>query len=174
MDSTLVARPPSGLFPTLQESPCFSPLLEALRQGQGLVVVTTASRRAFHQIWECIPATLKTNGKVIMSLSDGACLLYSDHQGNLTHDPEYQLHGAPGGTVISRQDCDKLKPILRNIFLSMLKEFQKDRHKINLLSQKYHTPLNKLLDEIEERKETLEAAVSLHLMTSRGAIMKET
>lgn len=48
--SCQVAKPLTGLYPTLEESPCYEPICRWLNQGGSLAVVTTAGHRAQQQV----------------------------------------------------------------------------------------------------------------------------
>ena len=174
MDSTVVQRPESGLFPTLNESPCLQPLLTSLKYGIGLCVVTTADSRSFWQVWDCIPSELRRDRRVVMSLSEGGCVVYGDEHGAPQLDQEYENKGIEGGTLMSEEVCHALLVMLRQAVVSIFTAFREDRTLIKSLSTKYQTPFNSFLDRVEKQGQSLDEALTLDVISTPGAIMFET
>jgi hypothetical protein len=54
MDGTLVERPPSGLYPSLKDGPCYGPVLRWLQGGGRIVLITSAAWRTRRQVARAI------------------------------------------------------------------------------------------------------------------------
>lgn len=175
MDSTLVERPPSGLFPTLEESPCLKPVLEWLRLGGGLCVVTTAARRSITQVWDCVPAELRAQRAVILSALEGGDLVYGDELGNMATDHAYQSRGASGGqpTCFDSGTLDTLMGYAISMVHAIFTDMLEDSSILSALSTKYHVPVAAVLKRLAEG-ERMEDLLSRERLMEPGAIMSTT
>eukprot|EP00288_Rhodomonas_lens_P017441 CAMPEP_0177692696 /NCGR_PEP_ID=MMETSP0484_2-20121128/1989_1 /TAXON_ID=354590 /ORGANISM="Rhodomonas lens, Strain RHODO" /LENGTH=166 /DNA_ID=CAMNT_0019203427 /DNA_START=148 /DNA_END=645 /DNA_ORIENTATION=+ len=151
MDSTLVERPATGLFPSLRESPCFEPIIKWLEYGGNLMVITTADDRTFYQVWDCIPRTLRRNKQVLLCVSEGAVLLYGNAEGDAVLEPRFRSEGAEGGTLMPEALAEQLCRQLReHVVIPLYQAMQSDRSlMVPLLSGKYQKPIARVLDRLD-------------------------
>jgi len=174
MDSTLVERPATGLFPSLRESPCFEPIIKWLEYGGNLMVITTADDRTFYQVWDCIPRTLRRNKQVLLCVSEGAVLLYGNAEGDAVLEPRFRSEGAEGGTLMPEALAEQLCRQLReHVVIPLYQAMQSDRSLVPLLSGKYQKPIARVLDRLDAG-DAIEDALSLEVLRAQGKIMQET
>lgn len=175
MDSTLVERPPSGLFPTLTESPCMQPILEWLQLGGGVCVVTTAARRSITQIWECVPRELRAGRALVLSALEGGDLVYGDDAGDMVTDDAYQKVGAAGGrpTCFSPSSLEVLLGYAESMIHAIYVDMLADRAILKALSTKYHDTVSVVLERLATG-EPVEALLSRERLTTAGSIMTKT
>ena len=69
----------AGTYPTLEQSACYTALIEWLSLGGRLLVVTSDDGyRPFAQFWEQIPLQFRTNNQVLLSTAVGNTLFSGD------------------------------------------------------------------------------------------------
>ena len=148
MDSTLI-RKERGVYGTLDDSPCRAPLLEWLRRGGSLCVVTSDDGwRPFEQLWNQLPAELRV--RVSISTSDGAALFRGDAEGRPQEDERY-WRLAQGG--IKEDAVQPLMAIAHEMHCGLLNDCLADRTQrdayLGLLSSKDAAAIGALLDEAD-------------------------
>eukprot|EP00747_Dinoflagellata_sp_TGD_P059427 gnl/TRDRNA2_/TRDRNA2_151557_c0_seq6.p1 gnl/TRDRNA2_/TRDRNA2_151557_c0~~gnl/TRDRNA2_/TRDRNA2_151557_c0_seq6.p1 ORF type:complete len:421 (+),score=49.66 gnl/TRDRNA2_/TRDRNA2_151557_c0_seq6:33-1265(+) len=175
MDSTLLERPPSGLFPALTESPCFAPLVDWLQLGGGLCVVTTAARRSIKQVWDCFPPELRAGRSVVLSALEGADLVYGGDAGELVQDEKYLTSAASGGgpTCFAGDTLSTLLSHAESMVHSICADMAVDDSIRTALSRKYHGTYAAVLDRIRAG-EALKSVLTRQMLVQPGAIMTET
>eukprot|EP00055_Hartaetosiga_balthica_P014569 m.80581 g.80581 ORF g.80581 m.80581 type:complete len:252 (-) comp8625_c0_seq5:44-799(-) len=128
MDSTVLERPTSGLFPTLKEGPCFDAMMEWVEGGGSVLLNTTATFRSLAQFWECFPLKYRKLGQVMMSLASGATLVYYHESGKLLghgkFDEAYmEQEGGQKKTWMEQEIIDKIideiLPIIQQLHWDM-------------------------------------------------------
>ena len=145
MDSTLI-RKDRGVYGSLDDSPCRAPLLEWLRSGGSLLVVTSDDGwRPFEQLWKQIPSELRV--RVAMSTSDGAALFRGDTHGRPQEDERY-WRLAKGG--IKEEAVEPLVAVARDMYCRMLNDClakpARREELLRLLSSKDAAAIGALLD----------------------------
>ena len=171
MDDTLVPKPRTGLFPPATESPAWEPLLAWLRAGGRLLVVTTANRRAFVQLWDCLPPQLLANGRVVFCTLEGGCLTVGDADGSPVEDLGYRAAAAGGlGTCMAAQHLGEILERARAMLLAFFTDLRADRTPLLALSDKYQGPFGAIVDG----DQPLEEALEMGRLREQGAIMEAT
>ena len=175
MDSTLI-RKDRGVYGSLDDSPCRAPLLEWLRSGGSLLVVTSDDGwRPFEQLWKQIPSELRV--RVAMSTSDGAALFRGDTHGRPQEDERY-WRLAKGG--IKEEAVEPLVAVARDMYCRMLNDClakpARREELLRLLSSKDAAAIGALLDEASKAG-GVESVLTLERLTrpsgvlSRGAML---
>ena len=145
MDSTLIRKDASASG-NLHDSPCRAPLLQWLRGGGSLCVVTSDDgHRPFAALWEHIPRHLRP--QVVLSTSDGAALFRGDAQGDLYEDSSYwgvARGGLPEGSI------EPLMELAREMVLEFLVDCLEDRRLLTHLSSRNADALSHFLDSVVE------------------------
>jgi len=151
------------------------PILEWLRLGGGLCVVTTAARRSIHQVWDCVPPELRSGGRVVLSALEGADFVYGGDDGEMVADEEYLATAAVGGgpTCFSGAVLSTILQYSETMIRDIYADMAKDRSILAALSGKYQRPVARLLDRLDAG-EHVEALLTRSMMTDAGAIMFET
>eukprot|EP00055_Hartaetosiga_balthica_P014568 m.80576 g.80576 ORF g.80576 m.80576 type:complete len:206 (-) comp8625_c0_seq4:124-741(-) len=153
MDSTVLERPTSGLFPTLKEGPCFDAMMEWVEGGGSVLLNTTATFRSLAQFWECFPLKYRKLGQVMMSLASGATLVYYHESGKLLghgkFDEAYmEQEGGQKKTWMEQEIIDKIIDEILPIIQQLHWDMANNHELIELLSLKFHTPMKKHCENV--------------------------
>lgn len=174
MDSTLISRTQTGNCQRLDQGPCYQPVMEWLERGGNLCVITTATQRAFTQLWDCIPPELRANRQVVLSMSEGANLIHGDAHGQAVIDREYRAQALPGGTCLSSREVNEIVGQMRQVVCRFFADALRDPEIIQLLSHKYHSPLGKVLVELANSSRPMEDVLTTERLLTPGGIMQST
>ncbi|EGD82829.1 hypothetical protein PTSG_11410 [Salpingoeca rosetta] len=175
MDSTLVERPQSGLYPTLKESPCYEPVLQWLRDGGCILLNTTAHTRARRQFWDHIPPQYRRAGQVAMATCTGAAFVTGHcDSGDIVYSKDYIRSAVSGGTCLTPQQVAFVKPRILAILRKLYTDMAADPALIHLLSDKYQEPFSRLCARIAEHPGGADAVVTEELITTPGAVLCDT
>eukprot|EP00760_Papus_ankaliazontas_P025715 PhM_4_TR2855/c0_g1_i1/m.92904 len=169
MDGTLTMAPhrAGGWFPPLTESPCYRPVVEWLKQGGRLALLTTAGPRMVQQVWDAIPPNLRANHAVALGGYSGAMLCYGDATGDLVEDVAFRMEMR---TCIPHDFVPRVLDICRNKLLKFLDDAAQDPKLIDLLSLKYHEPFRELAAlTTTERQRVL----SMEALTAQGRFISK-
>ena len=76
--------------PHMSDGPCGTVMQRWLALGGRVLMVTSDDGNApIRKLWECVPPSLRANGAMLLSTSDGAALWQDDDAGSITIDMEY-------------------------------------------------------------------------------------
>ncbi|EDQ87867.1 uncharacterized protein MONBRDRAFT_37756, partial [Monosiga brevicollis MX1] len=174
MDGTVVERPPSGLYPGLDESPCWGPICQWLELGGRLVIITTANLRSVTQFWQHIPLEARRRRQVWLAMGSGALLFTSDAAGAPVAMSSYRATALQPTTSITLEDHQALLPQLAKLHIAQFQEFCHHPELIERLSDKYHEPIRRFLADCQHDAAQIAARVTTDLLTTPGGIMHAT
>lgn len=167
MDGTLIPTPNrcGGERPCLSSSPTCTPLLDWLRDGNALIVNTTAATRTIKQVWQSIPVELRKN--VYLAICSGAAILECGEDGQPVEIATYRQSTLPGGTAIPQEDVEYLMALGRGIVLQLIRDSRTDPSLLPLLSTKWKLQWSALQGLTDAE---LEATLSMEVLTKDGAL----
>lgn len=126
-DGTIAGMYNGRYEPGLDESPCYQPLLDWLRSGGRVVVITgNALTRTMERLFKHIPNNLRTNNQVMIVANGGSAFYGTDAEGNVIEDIDYRERGLNGETTVIAEEyiaplIDDAKKTL-NAFFSQLRD----------------------------------------------------
>jgi hypothetical protein len=195
MDGTLTPTPSKagGKYLPLTHSPCLRPLAGLLQHGLNVCVVSTAGKRMWTQVFECLKPTLQAAapphcGTLALCGFSGAALFVSqkisspssadtpNHNYSVVNMIEDHAFRECNETVIAPHALPQLERVLRERFLNVMETIRKDPHYIPTLSKKYHAPLEDLVSRLAQHPngEGVDALLSMQQLKQHGLYLTET